>query len=71
MLRGCITIKSCAKEDNLSDLRKVFELMHTDQLKMNLAKSFLGLPTGKFLEFVIASKGIHLNLEKVHVIQEM
>jgi hypothetical protein len=38
---------------------------------MNPAKSFLGVASGKFLGFVITSKGIHLDPEKIRAIQEM
>jgi len=38
---------------------------------MNPTKSFLGVASGKFLEFVVTSKGIHLHPKKVCAIQEM
>jgi len=38
---------------------------------MNPAKSFLGVANSKFLGFVVTFKGIHLDSEKVHAIQEM
>jgi len=38
---------------------------------MNPIKSFLGVASGKFLGFVVTSKGIHLDPEKVRAIQEM
>jgi len=38
-------------------------------LKMNPTKSF-GVASGKFLEFVVTSKGIHLDPEKICVVQE-
>jgi len=38
---------------------------------MNPTKSFLGIASGKFLGFVVTSKGIHLDPEKIHVVQEM
>ena len=38
---------------------------------MNPAKSFLGVASGKFLGFVVTSKGIHLDPEKIRAIQEM
>ena len=66
-----ITVKSRDKGDHLADLKRVFDIMRAHQLKMNPTKSFLGVASGKFLGFVITSKGIHLNLEKVYVIQEM
>jgi len=45
--------------------------MREYQLKMNPTKSFLGIVGGKFLGFIVTSKGIHLDLEKVCAIQEM
>jgi len=45
--------------------------MWAHQLKMNPTKSFLRVASGKFLEFIVTSKGIHLDPEKVCVIQEM
>jgi len=38
---------------------------------MNPIKSFLGVANDKFLGFVVTSKGIHLNPEKVSTIQKM
>jgi len=38
---------------------------------MNPTKSFLGVASGKFLGFVVRSKVIHLDPEKVRAIQEM
>ena len=64
-------VKSHDKGDHLADLKKIFEIMQTHQLKMNPTKSFLGVASGKFLGFVITSKGIHLDPEKIRAIQEM
>ena len=41
-----------------------FEIMRAHQLKMNPTKSFLEVASGKFLGFVVTSKGIHLDPEK-------
>jgi len=40
-------------------------------LKMNPIKSFLGVSSGKFLGFIVTSKGIHLDPDKVIAIQSM
>ena len=40
-------------------------------IEENPTKSFLGVASGKFLGFIVTSKGIHLDLEKVRVVQEM
>ena len=66
-----IAMKSRDKGDYLADLRRVFDIMWAHQLKMNPTKSFLRVASGKFLEFIITSKGIHLDPEKIRVIQEM
>jgi len=38
---------------------------------MNPTKSFLGVASGKFLGFVVTSKEIHLDQEKIRAVQEM
>jgi len=65
-----IAVKSRDKGDHLTDLKIVFDIMRAHQLKMN-PKSFLGIVSGKFLRFVITSKEIHLDLEKICAIQEI
>ena len=63
-----IALKSRDKGDYLADLKKLFEIMREHQLKMNPTKSFLGLASGKFLGFVVTSKGIHLDSKKIRAI---
>ena len=60
-----IEVKSHAKGDHIIDLKIIFDIMRAHQLKMNPTKSFLGVASDKFLGFVITSKGIHLDPEKV------
>jgi len=66
-----IAVKSRAKSDYIEDLRTIFDIMRAYQLKMNPTKFFLGVASGKFLRFVVTSKGIHLDSEKVRAVQEM
>ena len=66
-----IVVKSHDKGDHLTDLKRVFDIMRAHQLKLNATNSFLGVASGKFLGFVVTSKGIHLDLEKIRVVQEM
>jgi len=61
-----IAVKSRAKDDHIANLKTV-----AHQLKMNPIKSFLGVASGKFLGFVVTSKGIHLDPEKVCTVQKM
>ena len=66
-----IVVKSHDKNDHLRDLRTMFDIMRAHQLKMNSTKSFLGVSSGKFLGFIVTSKGIHLDPDKVKAIQSM
>jgi len=63
-----ITVKSHAKGDHIANLKIIFDIKWAQQLKMNPTKSFLGVASGKFLGFVVTSKGIHLNPEKIRVV---
>ena len=49
----------------------MFDIMRTYKLKMNPTKSFLSVSSGKLLGFIITSKGIHLDPDKVKAIQSM
>ena len=66
-----IAIKSRDKNDHLHDLRTMFDIMRAHQLKMNPTKSFLGVSSGKFLGFIVTSKEIHLDPNKIKAIQDM
>ena len=66
-----IAVKRCDKGNHIVDLKRIFDIMRAHQLKMNPSKSFLGVASGKFLRFIVISKGIHVDLEKVLTIQEM
>ena len=63
-----IAVKSCNRSNHLNDLRTVFDIMRAHQLKMNPTKSFLGVSNRKLHGFIVTSKGIHLNLDKVKTI---
>jgi len=63
-----IAVKSRDKGNHLADLKKVFDIVRAHQLKMNPIKSLLGVASGKFLGFVVTSKGIHLDPEKIRAI---
>ena len=66
-----LVVKSHYKGDHLQDLKVMFDIMRTHQLKMNPTKSFLGMSSGKFLGFVVTTKGIHLDPDKVRAIQDL
>jgi len=49
----------------------IFSLMQAHQLKIKPTKSFLRVSSGKFLGFIVTSKGIHLDPGKIKAIQNM
>ena len=49
----------------------MFDVMRAYQLKMNLTKFLSGVSSGKFLGFIVTSKEIHLDSDKVKAIQSM
>jgi len=63
-----IAVKSCDKNNHLCDLKTMFNIMRAYQLRLNLTKSFLDVSSGKFLRFIVTSKGIHLDPDKVKTI---
>ena len=66
-----IAIKSRNKNNHLHDLRMMFDLMRAHQLKMNPTYSFLRVSSDKFLGFIVTSRGIHLDPDKIKTIQDM
>jgi len=71
MLVNDIAVKTHNKDNHLQDLRTIFDIMQGHQLKMNPTKSFLGVSSDRFLGFIITSKGIQLNPDKIKAIQGM
>ena len=66
-----IAVNNHRRSKHLDDLRIVFDIMQAHQLKMNLTKSFFRVSRGKFFGFIITTKGIHLDPDKVKAIQRM
>ena len=66
-----IAVKSRDKNDHLRDLRTMFDIIRAHRLKMNPTKFLLGVSSGKFLGFIVMSKGIHLDPDKVKAIRSM
>lgn len=60
-----LEIKSCNKGDHLQDLKMVFDIMRKHQLKINPTKIFLDVSSGKFLRFVVTSRRICHDPDKI------
>ena len=62
-----ITVKSRDKNDHLRDLRTMFGIMRAHDWKW--IRQNPSISSGKFLGFIVTSKGIHLDPDKVQAIQ--
>ena len=59
-----IVVKSRRREDHFKVLRKVFERCRIFKLRMNSLKCAFGVSVGKFLGFLVHSRGIDVDLAK-------
>ncbi|XP_058202937.1 uncharacterized protein LOC131317399 [Rhododendron vialii] len=66
-----LVAKTRNKEDHLDDLKQIFERLRRYKLKMNPLKCAFGVCSGKFLGFVVQSKGIEIDPAKIKAIFEM
>ena len=64
-------VKSIWENDYLSDLREIFDILRTYNMKLNPSKCAFGVTVGKFLGFMVSQKGIEVNPKKVRAITEL
>ena len=55
----------------MSDLREIFDILRTYNMKLNPSKCAFGVTVGKFLGFMVSQKGIEVNPKKVRAITEL
>ena len=66
-----IVVKSRRREEHFCMLKRVFERCRALKLRMNLLKCAFGISSGKFLGFLVHSRGIDLDLAKATAIVTM
>jgi hypothetical protein len=64
-----ITIRK--EESLISDLVETFDNLNRYKLKLNLIKCSFGVSAGQLLGFLVSSRGIEANPEKIQAIQMM
>ena len=60
-----LVIKSRDRTILLEDLSETFNNLRTTRLKLNPEKCVFGVPAGKLLGFLVSSRGIEANPEKI------
>ena len=66
-----IVVKSSKREEHFHVLKRVFERCRAFKLRMNPLKCAFGVSSGKFLGFLVYSKGIDVDLAKAIAIATM
>jgi hypothetical protein len=64
-------VKSRKVISHLVDLEETFNTLRRYQMKLNPAKFAFGVSSGKFLGFMVSSRGIEANPEKIRAVLEM
>ena len=66
-----LVVKSRDKHSLTADLDETFENLRSTRLKLNPEKCVFGVPAGKLLGFLVSSRGIEANPDKVRAIEQM
>ncbi|GKV11325.1 hypothetical protein SLEP1_g22589 [Rubroshorea leprosula] len=66
-----IVVKSLKVEDHLADPAETFNNFRKNIMRLNPAKCIFGVEYGKFLGFMVSTRGIEVNLEKIKAIAKM
>ncbi|GAV67414.1 Pkinase domain-containing protein/S_locus_glycop domain-containing protein/B_lectin domain-containing protein/Pkinase_Tyr domain-containing protein/PAN_2 domain-containing protein/DUF3403 domain-containing protein [Cephalotus follicularis] len=59
------------RHPHVKDLEETFEVLRRYNMKLNPSKCTFGVTSGKFLGFMVSSRGIEANPEKISTIQGM
>ena len=63
--------KSAFEEEHLVNMRKLFERLRKDKIRLNSSKFTFGVRSGKLLGFIVSQRGIEVDPNKVRAILEM
>jgi hypothetical protein len=66
-----IVVKTREQSTLLENLAKTFDNLRRTRLKLNPKKCVFGVPTGKLLRFLVSSRGIEANPDKIRAIEPM
>jgi hypothetical protein len=66
-----VLVKSILPIDHVSDLQEAFRTLKQYRMKLNLAKCAFRVSSGKFLKFMVSSRGIEANPEKIQVVLDV
>ena len=64
-------VKSVKAELHITHLAESFQVLKNYNMKLNLTKCAFGVSAGKFLGFMVNSRGIEANTDKIKVMLDM
>ena len=64
-------MKSKTEGDHSRHLQKAFDILRAFDMKLNLKKCVFGVWSGKFLGFMISSRDIEANPDKIQAVLDM
>jgi hypothetical protein len=66
-----MVIKTRNPDDLIADLEDTFSSLRRFRWKLNPTKCIFGVPSGKFLGFMVSNRGIEANPVKIMAITDM
>ena len=66
-----MVVKSKEEWDHFRDLIEVFDILKKHKLRLNVAKCFFGISSGKFLGHVTTRRRIEVNPEQIVAIKDI
>lgn len=66
-----LVVKSKQQTQHVEDLQGVFEVLRRHKLRLNAEKCAFGVGAGKFLGYLISSRGIEVNPDQIVAVQRL
>ena len=64
-------VKSVKAELHITHLAEAFQVLKSNNMKLNPAKCAFGVSAGKFLSLIVNNQGIEANLDKIKAVLDM
>jgi len=66
-----MVVKTKESEGHTTDLAEVFGILRQHKLHLNIEKCSFGVGSGKFLDYMITTQGIEVNLNQITAIRQL
>ena len=66
-----MVVKSKVVFEHLGDLGSTFNVLRKHKLRLNASKCSFGVGSGKFLGYIVAHRGIEVNLDQIKAVNDL